>query len=255
MQVTRRELYLNLDGTMKTTSNKASSSSSSLTKPKRTTSSNHKVTDFFSRSQPGPSSSSQPSSSFPKSSQKAAGAPRTTALMQKQPSSQSQTHSSLRLQPSVSSQVRAVKKENAPPAPFPSPRTYLDHEVISISSSSDVLSHISIRSTSPSVVEIHKPAKAARRQHTPIDLTSSPPRRRSPRLMNTDALKGRNGHPNIPSQTCKLTPKKRKKPEGVQSDDGEPIDPTIAPFIVIKNAVCLLSITICLLRRLIYLII
>ncbi|KAH8116636.1 hypothetical protein DFH11DRAFT_1223314 [Phellopilus nigrolimitatus] len=207
---------------------------------------NQKVTDFFAlRSGP---SSSQPSSSQPQpsssQSQEARSTPKGSGRSAKAKSigsTQSQNKPSVR-QPQ-SSQPRAVKTEKAP-----SLRRLPDPEVISISSTSDAPSHISISSTS--VISIQSSAvpvdhgrpktkpQQARRFLGTVNIDSSPaPKRRSPRLaspsksaVKVEAIRqpfkaaGNKVPPQTQKKVQKSAAKNKKRKRAIGSDDEEVIN-------------------------------
>ncbi|KAL5507655.1 hypothetical protein ACEPAH_7111 [Sanghuangporus vaninii] len=195
---------------------------------------NYKVTDFFAQ-QPNSSCRAPPSSAPVLSNaarQLGKQQQRKTTFSQTQPSAKSFTRPQ-------SSPLRSVRKENAPPSTLPPPSSMRpppppDREIVYVSSSSEAPSHISISSISTvsadnSIVEVVPSVKQNRRhlQAYGVASSSSSPlptqRRCSPRFQAPI------GRPNCASKqiTVSLARKptrKRKKPEGVQSDDGDVID-------------------------------
>ncbi|KAL5528818.1 hypothetical protein ACEPAF_7957 [Sanghuangporus sanghuang] len=194
---------------------------------------NYKVTDFFAQ-QPNSSCRAPPSSAPVLSStakQPGKQEQRKTTFSQTQPSAKSFTRPQ-------SSPLRSVRKENAPPLTLPPhssmrPPPPPDREIAYVSSSSDAPSHISMSSKSTvsadnSVVEVVPPFKQDRRhlQTYGIVSSSSPlptQRRRSPRFQASIGRPNRAGK-QITASLARKPTRKRKKPEGVQSDDGDVID-------------------------------
>ncbi|KAL5523425.1 hypothetical protein ACEPAG_7598 [Sanghuangporus baumii] len=196
---------------------------------------NYKVTDFFAQ-QPNSSCRAPPSSAPVLSSaakQLGKREQRKFTFSQSQPSAKSFARPQ-------SSPLRSVRKENAPPSTLPPhssihPPPPPDREIAYISSSSDAPSHISISSksavsTDNSVVEVVPPVKQDRRHLQTYGVASSSSsaplltqRRCSPRSQAPIGRPNRASKQITVSQARKPT-RKRKKPEGVQSDDGDVID-------------------------------
>ncbi|EJD02589.1 uncharacterized protein FOMMEDRAFT_140535 [Fomitiporia mediterranea MF3/22] len=203
---------------------------------------NRKLTDYFSQLPPSSSQTSQASpppscpasSSAPYYSAKASMGTKKTILKETKALSRSPSSSQSGLMSQSSLQSRIERKENAPPPRLMRTRTCSEREIISIASSSEAPTHITISSNSvtsfdSSVIEVVPPVKQDRGHLQAIDVTSSPlsapvQTRRSPRL------KGPKSPPRSRIQQVgavvaqKRSPKKRKKPEGVQSDDGDLIE-------------------------------